>query len=197
MKTKPTNKLMKRLSLYLFLILFILPTPSQADDIRDFQIEGMSIGDSLLDYFSEEEILANKPNWFKDNEYSIANIILENFQTYKSVQAAYKTKDKKYILEGIEGYKFYEKMDNCLKEFDEVVDEISKLSLNAVKSEKKTQKHNDPTENATITTLKFKFDSGDSIRIGCADSPDYNPPIDLRVILRTKEYSYFLLNKAY
>ena len=186
----------KKLLVILVLGLFLI-VPSQADDIRDFQIEGMSIGDSLLDYFSEEKILANKPNWFKDNEYSIANIILENFQTYKSVQAAYKTKDKKYILEGIEGYKFYEKMDNCLKEFDEVVDEISKLTLNAVKSEKKTQKHNDPTENATITTLKFKFDSGDLIRIGCADSPDYNPPIDLRVILRTKEYSYFLLNKAY
>ena len=179
------------------ILIFSFQSLVKADDIRDFQIEGMSIGDSLLDYFSEEEILANKPNWFKDNEYSIANIILENFQTYKSVQAAYKTKDKKYILEGIEGYKFYEKMDNCLKEFDEVVDEISKLTLNAVKSEKKTQKHNDPTENATITTLKFKFDSGDLIRIGCADSPDYNPPIDLRVILRTKEYSYFLLNKAY
>jgi hypothetical protein len=53
---KPTSKLMKRLSLYLFLILFTLPTPSQANDIRDFQIEGMSIGDSLLDYFTEKEI---------------------------------------------------------------------------------------------------------------------------------------------
>ena len=49
---------MKRLSLYLFLILFTLQTPSQADDIRDFQIEGMSIGDSLLDYMSEDEILS-------------------------------------------------------------------------------------------------------------------------------------------
>ena len=27
-----------------------------ADGISDFQIEGMSIGDNLLDYFSEEEI---------------------------------------------------------------------------------------------------------------------------------------------
>ena len=35
---------MKRLSLYLFLILFTFQTPSQADDIRDFQIEGMSVG---------------------------------------------------------------------------------------------------------------------------------------------------------
>ena len=45
--------------------------------------------------------------------------------------------------------------------------------------------------------LNFKFDSGDSIKVSCTDSPDYNPPIDLRVILRTKEYSYFLINKAY
>jgi len=35
----------------------LLTTPSQADDIRDFQIEGMSIGNSALDYFSEEEII--------------------------------------------------------------------------------------------------------------------------------------------
>ena len=88
-------------------------------------------------------------------------------------------------------------MDNCLEEFDEVVDEISKLSLNAVKGEKKTSKHIDPTENATVTNLQFKFNSGDSIIIGCSDYPDDNPPIDLRVILRTKEYSYFINHKAY
>ena len=28
-----------------------------ADEISDFQIEGISIGDSLLDHYSEEEIL--------------------------------------------------------------------------------------------------------------------------------------------
>ena len=30
----------------------LLINPSQADDIRDFQIEGMSLGDSALDYFN-------------------------------------------------------------------------------------------------------------------------------------------------
>ena len=30
-----------------------------SDDIRDFKIEGISIGDSLLDYFSKDEILDN------------------------------------------------------------------------------------------------------------------------------------------
>ena len=53
---------MKKLSTYLFLILFSLSAPSFADDIRDFEIEGMSIGDSLLDYFSEKEIRKNISN---------------------------------------------------------------------------------------------------------------------------------------
>ena len=45
-----SKKLLRIVVLGLFLI-----TPSHADDIRDFQIEGISIGDSLLDYFSEKK----------------------------------------------------------------------------------------------------------------------------------------------
>ena len=33
-----------------------LTTSSYSNDIEDFEIEGISIGDSLLDYFNEEEI---------------------------------------------------------------------------------------------------------------------------------------------
>ena len=39
----------------LFLI-FSIQSWTKADDIKDFQIEGMSIGDSLLDYFSAKDI---------------------------------------------------------------------------------------------------------------------------------------------
>ena len=49
---------MKRLLLILILTLNF-QTLTKADDIRDFQIEEMSIGDSLLDSFSEEEIKKN------------------------------------------------------------------------------------------------------------------------------------------
>ena len=54
---------MKKLSICLFLILFSFSAPSFADDIRDFQIEGMSVGDSLLDYMTENEIEMNKRNY--------------------------------------------------------------------------------------------------------------------------------------
>ena len=47
---------MKKLLILLFS--FFLYSPSVfADDISDFQIEGISIGDSLLDYMTEDEIL--------------------------------------------------------------------------------------------------------------------------------------------
>ena len=49
---------MMRLLLILILT-FSFNTLIKADDIRDFQIEGMSIGDSLLDFYSETEIKKN------------------------------------------------------------------------------------------------------------------------------------------
>ena len=114
---KLSNKLMKRLSLYLFLILFTLQTPSQANDIRDFQIEGMSFGDSLLDYFSKEEIEDNKKFYYDDNTISTSGIKnLHFFETYDWVEFNYKTKDRNYIIIAINGVvEFRNDIDGCKK----------------------------------------------------------------------------------
>ena len=50
---------MKKFLWIMVLGLFLI-TSSRADNLSDFQIEGMSIGDSLLDYFSEKVIEKNK-----------------------------------------------------------------------------------------------------------------------------------------
>ena len=76
---------MKKLSTYLFLILFSFSAPSFADDIRDFQIEGMSVGDSLLDYFSEEKINANRPVYFEEAAFVPVRIYSQNFKVYDEV----------------------------------------------------------------------------------------------------------------
>ena len=53
---------MKRFILIIILI-FSLQSWIRADDISDFEIEGMSIGDNLLDYFTKEEIVSKKMNY--------------------------------------------------------------------------------------------------------------------------------------
>ena len=45
-----------------FVLIFCIQSLSHANDIRDFEIEGMSIGDSLLDFYTLSEI----ENWQKD-----------------------------------------------------------------------------------------------------------------------------------
>ena len=46
------------MKIFIVVLFFILSlhSLSKADNIRDFEIERMSIGDSLLDYISEDEI---------------------------------------------------------------------------------------------------------------------------------------------
>ena len=63
---------MKRLLLILILTLSF-QSWTKADDIRDFEIEGMSIGDSLLDYFSKDKIqlFINSDDAFFYNEPDI------------------------------------------------------------------------------------------------------------------------------
>ena len=72
-----------------FLTLFVLLFSSSvvAEDISDFQIEGMSIGDSLLDYFSEKKIRNNK----KSSPISVSHVI----SSTKLIHALYSSEENK------------------------------------------------------------------------------------------------------
>ena len=76
---------MKKLSLYIFLGL-LWCNVGFADDISEYQIEGISIGDSLLDHLSKEEIAneieANKSayNYLNDDFGEV--YLFSNFDIY-------------------------------------------------------------------------------------------------------------------
>ena len=58
--------------LLIVLILIKLSLTSKADDIKDFEIEGFYIGDSLLETYSEEAIETNIR--FMPGKFSIVGI---------------------------------------------------------------------------------------------------------------------------
>ena len=45
-----------RVFIAVLVLIFSLQSWTKADDIRDFEIEGMSVGDSALDYFTKKDI---------------------------------------------------------------------------------------------------------------------------------------------
>ena len=81
-----------------WLITFSFQFSSNADDIRDFQIEGMSVGSSLLDYFSKKKINASIVDWYDDlekNRYVAFAFDSPDFQTYDFVDVWTKYNDDK------------------------------------------------------------------------------------------------------
>jgi len=179
----------------------LLSGSAYANDISEFKIEEVSIGDSGLIYITKKELDKKKKDWFKDKEYSIsADIELNNLKQYDKLQFVYFTNDKNYILQGIEGIKFYRSnIKECYSDFDYVVDEI-KDSFQNLAIEKKTKATHayDKSGKSTYTYQAFMFDNNDTIYLACEDWSEESGFTDsLRVSLRTKNYSKFLTYKAY
>ena len=192
---------MKKLSTYLFLVLFSFSAPSFADDIRDFEIEGMSIGDSLLDYFSEDEIkdgIVENYYQYKSNKKFIAVEFYEFpfFETYENVGVHVKSDDKKYKIYEIGGFYFYdENIDDCYKKQNKIDKELSKVFKDAKREFESKVKHPaDESGKSNVTYIMYWFKSGDYASIDCTDwSSKMKPWTDnLNVSLVTKEFNDWL-----
>ena len=83
-----------RLFLALLVLIFNLQSLSKADDIRDFEIDGMSLGDNLLNYFTKNEIINNLAQYYNDNEYSVTELDSIN-PDYFLIQVHYKKEGKR------------------------------------------------------------------------------------------------------
>ena len=90
-----------RVLLLVIILIFSIQSLSNADDVRDFELEGVSIGDSLLDHFSEKEIKKEMNNafFYKDNKF--VDIFFDINRTYDYLQVTVKPNDKSYIIQGI------------------------------------------------------------------------------------------------
>ena len=105
---------MKKLSTYIFLFFLSFSAHSFAEDISDFEIEGMSIGDSLLDFYDKNEI--TKDFFYKNKKYYAFASMKYKSENYDGIQFHIKNYDKKYIIVAIEGMKsFDDDFNKCLK----------------------------------------------------------------------------------
>ena len=188
---------MKRLLAYLFLVLgLFLITPSLADDIKDFEIEGMSIGDSLLDYFSEEEIKKNKMDYYTNDKFTAVDFMEVPFsKIYEGAQIHYKTKSKKYIIYSLDFVRIFENSINeCYKKQNEIEEDFSNMFTSAKKSKKIKEKHlEDRSGKSTVTSVYFNLDSGGYASVECYDwSEKMGYPDQIRISITSKEVSDWL-----
>ncbi len=194
--------LMKKLSTYLFLILFSFSAPSFADDISDFQIGGISVGDSLLDYFSEEEINKQKKTFYPSKKFYVMYLpYVFDLGSYEDIDVSIKNNDQKYTIYSIGGTIFFQNnINECYKKKDEIEKELSEIFKDVARKDDvgNFTMNADISGKSIATTVNFVFDSGDFISIQCIDwSKKMNLPDNLGVSIVTNEYNEFTLNEVY
>ncbi len=190
-----------RVLIAVLVLIFCFQSLTKADDIRDFEIEGMSIGDSALDFFSKSVLEKNKVlEWYDTKVFTpIAELKLRDSKTYTSFQIAVKTKDKKYKIESIGGFVFYkDDVSKCYKRLDSISKEIKGLFVNIKDLGKETYKHSyDKTGKSKITDIILRDNKGNEVIIACYDWSDHLPYWDqLRISINSNEYADWL-NVAY
>lgn len=122
------------------IIIFSLQSLANADDIRDFQIEGISVGDSLLDYMSVEDIKNNHLNFYHSKSKFIAINFSGNKNTYQYVYVYVKRHDKNYKIHLIRALNTVKDKNSCIKIKKKIVNEMKSLFQNATFQEGE-QKH--------------------------------------------------------
>ena len=196
-----TNLKMSNFSLFFFLILFTFKTSvSYSSTIKDFTIEGISLGDSALNFFTKEEILNNKMSYYKKNDYvTIGFNNHPSLKQYDWLQISYKKDDKNFIVESLDGVlSFKNDYNGCLKTKSEIVLEIKDMT--DVEPEEYEDKHRgDPSGKSIFSNSEFYIDK-DVIAISCID---WSKKMEekyfdhLKVIINTSEFNNFLRSNPY
>ena len=196
---------MKRLILYFYLIFFSISVHAIGEDIKEYEIEGFSIGESLLDHASREYILKeiekNKPVYnYLNNDFG--EVYLYNkFQEYEMVSFFVKPNDKYFTIYSIAGMISYDnKFNQCLTKQQEIEKEFDKTFKN-IRKEKSTNKFQwDPTGESISQNISFILKSGDNLMVNCAKYKkslkiENNWQDGLQVFLNTKEVSEWFSNR--
>ena len=180
---------MKKFYSNLFLVLLSISTLSYADDYGDFEIDGMSIGDSLLKHYSIDQILnaRNYDDYPSDMKFRIIDIYADN-RLYDGMQFYHKPNDKNFIIQSLNGRKIYKNINDCYIEKKKLESELSVSFASAEKYEQKKEKHkDDPTGRSTYTITFFTFDSGGRASVSCYDwSKESNNPKTIAVSIQSK-----------
>ena len=180
---------MKKIFGIVFLSILI-STSAHSENIKDFKIENISIGDSALDFFAESQLDNSVLDWYNYSYKEYSTSLLPGKGIYDWFKISYKSDDVKFIIEGLVGIvekKNYEDV-KCNEELDAEALNISKLFKNTKQRKKKLYKviynprkvfqEKSQSGKSTLTSISFDFKDGGKVILSCYDMDKATNQID-------------------
>ena len=158
-------------------LIFCVQSWTNADDISDFEIEGMSIGDSLLDYMDKKQIQNQVNNkdfsiYYKDDYVAISLWNNRNkFQIYDNVGVILKQNDPTYKIYALEGTLYMDEESNieeCYKKQDIISNDIKEVLK--IKNKGDTwfvEKKNLQNYLSSVKYIDYELSDGALVRTTC------------------------------
>ena len=192
-----------RVFITVLILIFSLQSWTKADDIREFELEGMSVGDSLLNYMSEKEIKdsMNSPYVFRypNNSYITVVTLNQSYETYDNVGVVLKVNDKNYIIKALEGmFSYGDEIHKCYEKQKIISQDIETAFRDKFDKDEWNGKYNsDKSGKSKVKYIDYEFTEGSAIRIICYDmDKDFKDPIDaLTVAINSIEFMKYLMNR--
>ena len=205
---------MKKILGIVFLGLF-LSTSAYTDEIKDFEIENISIGDSALDYFTESQLENSELDWFNYSHKEYSTSLLSGKGIYDWFKISYKSDDDDFIIEGMVGIVVKKKYDDnkCNKELDITAFNISESFKNTKQRKKQLYKvaynprkifqESHPSGKSTVTSISFDFKDEGKVILSCNNMDkatnqiastikDINQFDTFRIDVRSKVLTHYL-----
>ena len=195
-----------KIILFTTVIIFGLQFWTKANDIRDFEIEGMTVGDSLNKHFSKKKINESEVDWYNDlekNKYISYAFDSKNFQTYDFVDIWVKYGDKDLKIDTLAGVLYFgdnktiKTVNDCYKKQKTISDELLSIFKEAKKEgpSKRVFYEADSTGESSYTDIYLDLDDKYQVVIACYDWSDKFLGIKedhLYIAIRSKDLSNWL-----
>ena len=166
---------------------------TNADDISNFEIDGISVGDSLLDHLSKKQIDQNIIDYYLNDEFKAVEID-SKIKNYDVIQIHYK-KNTNYIVHSIDGIFLIENINECINKINQIKNEFKKTFVNADKGDWKREPMY--SNMGYLHGTYYQLKSGDYAELSCYEYKSNEYSNNGRVSLYTKEIDKWLETVKY
>ena len=198
-----------RIFLSVLILIFGLQSWTKADDISELEIEGISTGDSLLEFVDKEKILSSRKYTYADDEFYSLDVWDDSFKDYPVIQFHLKKGDKNYQIYGLSGALIFgeagvyypQSEKECAEQKNTVEKDIDKLFMDAPKNSNKFVGQSDYDPESIRQETYYTLDNGEvwlqCVTWGKKAKKKHNIMDNLRITILTNNFFEWMQTKAY
>ena len=162
-----------------------------AEDRTKFKIEGMFLEESLLNYFSKEQIKENEIPLYEDKKYKAA-LFSDISLIYDDVLVDFKANDKKFLIQGLTGFIGFKDIDSCYIKQNQIEKKISSMIDYDERIDWGILKFDPGGKGSTYKPITFDLPDGSRVAVDCYHYTDSNLKSNLKVHTNTKLFLKYL-----